>query len=249
MLLSTDAVVLRIVNYGDSDRIVTLLGQTTGKVTGLARGARNSKRRFPGLMPGGKGEVSIRDRGGDMVALESFVADPVFGQAPDGNLGRAAHAAYALELCERLCAPRHQEHGVFALLVSMLSHLNRGQPNSNRLRIFEQALLQRLGFAAAVDRCVSCGRADFTNVRAGISADAGGLVCHVCGSLRPLPPSVLAGLARLSVATLEEADDIVLDPSTNAACREVALQLIYKHTSTPLKSLDFIAKMTANGDP
>jgi len=229
---------------------VTLLGQSTGKVTGLARGARNSRKRFPGLMVGGRGEASIRDRGGDMVALESFVMDSDFGAAPDGDLGRAAHTAYALELCERLCAPRQQEHGVFALLESMLAHLCRGTPSSTRLRIFELVLLQRLGFAAAIDRCVSCGRADFSLVRAGLSANAGGLICQACGVQECLTPDVLEALARLSVASLDEAETIVLDPATNTSCREVALRLIYQHTSSPLKSLEFVAKMAmaAAGD-
>ncbi len=183
-----------------------------------------------------------------MVSLESFVLDPDFGAAPDGDLGRAAHTAYALELCEKLCAPRHQEHGVFALLESMLAHLCRGTPISSRLRIFELALLQRLGFAAAIDRCVSCGRADFSRVPAGISANAGGLICQACGTLESIKPDVLEALARLSVASLNEAEGIVLTPAVNTSCREIALQLIYQHTSSPLKTLEFIAKMGAVGD-
>jgi DNA repair protein RecO (recombination protein O) len=199
-------------------------------------------------MAGGRGEASIRDRGSDMVSLESFVLDPDFGAAPDGDIGRAAHTAYALELCEKLCAPRHQEHGVFALLESMLAHLCRGTPISSRLRIFELSLLQRLGFAAAIDRCVSCGLADFSRVGAGISANAGGLICQACGTHESLNPEVLETLARLSVANLDEAESIVLTPATNASCREIALQLICQHTSSPLKSLEFVAKMCAAGD-
>jgi len=38
------SIVLRVVNYGESDRIVTLLGRDTGRLSALARGARKSQR-------------------------------------------------------------------------------------------------------------------------------------------------------------------------------------------------------------
>ena len=45
---STPAIVLRAVNYGEADRIVTLFGRDTGRLSALARGARKSQRRFAG---------------------------------------------------------------------------------------------------------------------------------------------------------------------------------------------------------
>ena len=46
--LTTDAIVLGAVNYGEADRIVTLLGRGTGRLSALARSARKSQRRFAG---------------------------------------------------------------------------------------------------------------------------------------------------------------------------------------------------------
>ena len=44
--LVTQALVLRVTDYGEADRIVTLLTERYGKVSALARGARSSRRRF-----------------------------------------------------------------------------------------------------------------------------------------------------------------------------------------------------------
>jgi DNA repair protein RecO (recombination protein O) len=44
----TSAVLLKAVDYGEADRIVTLLTEAHGKISAMARGARKSKRRFAG---------------------------------------------------------------------------------------------------------------------------------------------------------------------------------------------------------
>src|SRR5207247_7539818 len=48
--LATSALVLRTRPYGESDRIVTLLTEQHGKLTGIAKGAKNSRRRFAGTL-------------------------------------------------------------------------------------------------------------------------------------------------------------------------------------------------------
>ena len=44
--LATQCLVLRVVDYGDADRIVTLLTAAHGKISALAKGARSSRRRY-----------------------------------------------------------------------------------------------------------------------------------------------------------------------------------------------------------
>src|SRR5919108_354299 len=48
--LSTPAFVLRTRPYGESDRIVTFITEHHGKVAGIAKGAKNSRRRFAGTL-------------------------------------------------------------------------------------------------------------------------------------------------------------------------------------------------------
>ena len=42
----TEAIVLRLLDYGESDRIVTFCTNGYGKVRGIAKGARRSRKRF-----------------------------------------------------------------------------------------------------------------------------------------------------------------------------------------------------------
>ena len=47
---STRALLLRSVDYGEADRVVTLLTERFGRVAAMARGARRSQKRFGGAL-------------------------------------------------------------------------------------------------------------------------------------------------------------------------------------------------------
>jgi DNA repair protein RecO (recombination protein O) len=244
---ATSAIVLRAVSYGESDRVVTLFGRTTGRVSALARGARKSQRRFAGgLGLGSVGEISVRERAGaELLTLESFdvtASHPSFGT----DLARMAHAAYVSELVSKLCAPRQVEIAVYDWLATMLERLDRDGASAERLRVFELGLLGRLGFGPMVATCAACGgeRSGSAPVTYRWDPDRGGAVCTTCGRAgRPLREDVRATLARLAQTSLAEAAVEALPPDVNRGCREALLEIVKQHISGPLHSLEFIAKM------
>jgi DNA repair protein RecO (recombination protein O) len=244
----TQAIVLRRVVYAEADLIVTLLGSDTGRVSALARGARKSSRRFAGgLGMAATGEARLRDRAGaELMALESFDArDDRAGLGTD--LAKTAHAAYAIELCDRLCPPRQPEKAVFAWLDEFLVQLNAGSATAERLRIFELGLLRGLGIGPSLDRCVVCGRGNLGGEDVRWQPDRGGVICRNCpwhGDL--LSGSTRQALERLAQTRLADAADLVLDRDVGAGCRRAVLALLREHVHGPLRSLDFIEKMSGN---
>jgi DNA repair protein RecO (recombination protein O) len=241
----TEAILLRSVAYGESDRVVTLLGKLTGRVSALARGARKSLKRFGGgLGLGAGGQAALRDRGGDLMALESFeVNEPRIGLG--GDIARTAHASYAIELCDRLCGPRHPEPAVFDWLGDFLGRVETIGATSERLRVFELGLLGRLGIGASFD-CAACGRpeADFGAESTRWHPERGGVVCRDCvrnGAL--LTADTRRALVHLGGLSLEAADTTPLDRDLNAGCRQAIRELLAFHIPGPLKSLEFIDKM------
>jgi DNA repair protein RecO (recombination protein O) len=243
---ATSAIVLRAVSYGESDRVVTLFGRTTGRVSALARGARKSQRRFAGgLGLGSVGEISVRERAGaELLTLESFdvtASHPSFGT----DVARMAHAAYVAELVTKLCAPRQVELAVFDWLATFLDLLDAEGASAERLRVFELGLLGRLGFGPMVASCAACG-----GERSGPAPeyrwdpDRGGAICSACGrSGRPMRQEVRAKLARLAELPLAAAAAESLAPDINRGCREALLEIVKHHISGPLHSLEFIAKL------
>jgi DNA repair protein RecO (recombination protein O) len=244
--LSTPAIVLRAVNYGEADRIVTLFGRDTGRVSALARSARKSQRRFAGgLGLGAVGLAALRERNGaEILTLESFQASSGDHISLGADVARLAHAAYAAELVTKLCAPRQAEPAVYDWLLTMLDRLARGAASAERLRVFEMGLLAALGFQPVVDHCALCGTTD-ADVPFRWDPDRGGAICTACArGGRPLGVETRAALVRLARASLVEADDIALPADVNRGCREALAEIINQHLTSPLKSVEFISKLS-----
>jgi DNA repair protein RecO (recombination protein O) len=240
------AIVLRATAYGEADRVVSLLTRDHGKLSAIARGARKSVRRFGGgLGLGATGAATLRDRpGAELAGLEGFdVTKPRGALATD--VARTAHAAYALELVDKLSPPRQPEPGVFDWLDELLDRLETGPPTAERLRVYELGLLERLGLAPLLDACVACGRTELGDETVRHQPERGGIVCATCATRgRPMGGDVRRALLRLQAATLADADAIRLDPAVNLACREAVAEALAEHLPGPLKSLEFIAKLT-----
>jgi DNA repair protein RecO (recombination protein O) len=243
----TRAIVLRSAAYGEADRVVTLLGRQTGRISALARGARKSVRRFGGgLGLAATGDATLRDRAGaELAVLEGFEAvEPRVGLGAD--LGRMAHAGYVAELCDKLCAPRQPELAVFDWLEPFLGLLESRGARAERLRVFELGLLGRLGLGPSWQACVACGRSDLGTEMVRLQPARGGFVCDGCGRQgTPLHPEVRGCLLRLSRLPLEGSEGETLDRDLNAACRRAILELLAVHLPGPLKSVEFMAKLGA----
>ena len=249
--LSTPAIVLRAVNYGEADRIVTLFGRDTGRLSALARGARKSQRRFAGgLGLCAVGVASLRERAGaDLLTLESFDAT-VAHAALGSDVARMAHAAYGAELVTKLCAPRQVEGAVYDWLAEFLARLAVEGASAERLRVFELGLLARLGFGPMLETCAVCGGAQLAAAGGDDEAayrwdpDRGGAVCSACGKRgRPIRAVVRRALARLASSPVDAPAFDPLPADVNRGGRDAIFEIIKLHINGPLLSLDFIAKM------
>ncbi len=251
--LSTPAIVLRAINYGESDRVVTLLGRTTGRLSALARGARKSQKRFGGgLGLCSIGDAALRERhGAELLTLESFDVRQAYASLAS-DVARMAHAAYAAELVSKLCAPRQPEVEVYDWLHGFLGALDGHGASAERLRILELGLLGRLGFGPMVESCAVCGGARFPagNAAAEVSfrwdPGRGGAICGACGNRgRPIRSVVRQALVRWAAMPVDmptSAFDAV-PADVNRGARDAIAEIFKLHMNGPLQSLEFIAKM------
>ena len=244
--LCTAAVVLGASNYGESDRIVTLLGRELGKVRALARAARKSTRRFGaglGLFSLGTAELTEK-HSSDLVTLESF--DCVRGFAGlTADLGKVAYAGYAAELVRELCAWRHPEPQLFELLVECLSLVEAEPIRPEMLRLFELLVLDAHGLRPELERCVRCSDLAQDEAGQGIEGASGGVVCGRCaqGRARALNGATRRALLRAQGLSLRQHGALDLPSETNRQAREALAALIAAHIGKPLQSVEFIHKI------
>jgi DNA repair protein RecO (recombination protein O) len=245
MRLVTPAIVLRTVDYGDADRVVTLFTRELGKLSALARGARKSVRRFgAGLGLFGVGEAVLLDKpNAELAGLERFDSARGF-PALMTDVAKVAHGSYACELIRELIPARQPEPLLFELLVEFFTLLEAGPARAETLRIFELTLLDALGLRPSLDRCVGCGTDLLDGHGDVLDLRRGGVVCAAChGHGRPLVAEVRQALVAAQALELGAAPSWSLPPLVNAGCREALAAIIVDHVGRPLKSLEFIAKL------
>jgi DNA repair protein RecO len=153
-LHTTDALILRTYTLGESDRIVVFLTRDRGKKRGVAKNARQSRRRFGGaLEPLTYGRVGYVERERrDLVRLDYVepLRSPL--SAIDGEA--LGYVSYFAELIDEWAQEADPNETLFRLGASMTEAIAGGVPIEPLARYFEYWLL-RLQGVYEVDRRLS----------------------------------------------------------------------------------------------
>ena len=179
---------MRRVEYGESDFVVTLLTDTMGRISALARGARKSVKRFGGaLEPMHTLRISYDDRSGaELVVLREAKLERARPYLVT-SLERMQAAGQALNWVRKAAPPRVPEPEVWHALQAFLDQLADPADSvlpRTRLAATGLRLLAAFGWGIDFERCVSCGKFAQAGQAAAIDAARGGLVCRDCGGAR-----------------------------------------------------------------
>ena len=234
---------LRTRAFGESDRIVTLLTAQHGKITGIAKGAKNSRRRFAGtLEPFVHIRAVFRQRpSSDLVfLLRCELLNALRGFSRD--LDRFAAGSYVLELTDRLVFGRESGPDIYDLVHEALTLLDSGAATSPVLRAFDLHMLTATGYAPALDRCRSCGAA--ASEALFLDAERGGVACRRCVTVgrvvKPVAPETMRVLARLAATPLGEA--AAAPDSIPVEVAAAAEHLIAAVVQGPLRTREFMLR-------
>src|SRR5438093_1867006 len=169
------AVVLRKLDYGEADRIFTLLTRDHGKVGAIAKGARRQESKLgPSLELYGHIDVLLAKGRGELDVVAQVQRVP--GYRIEGSVELMAHAAVIAELAERVCEDRHPVDGVYELTVASLDELARESDPRRASAWFLMQALDLLGYAPQLMACASCEK-PLPAQPAAFSPAAGGFLC------------------------------------------------------------------------
>ena len=179
----TDAIVLSRFDYGEADRILTLLTPGGGKLKAIAKGIRRPTSRIGGsLEPFAELQIALaRGRTFDVVTQVSV--GHAWLRLRD-SLEGAATAWYLAELADRSIEERHAAEAVYCLLRRAYELLDAGMSPGRVARWYEMRLADEMGVRPEVDRCVECDRVLEADERFRWVPPLGGVLCQRC----PGPP-------------------------------------------------------------
>jgi DNA repair protein RecO (recombination protein O) len=222
--------------------MVTLLTEDHGKLTGIAKGARNSKRRFAGtLEPFLQVRATFHQRpSSDLVFLHRCeLLRPLRRFTQD--LDRYVAGSYVLDLADRMVFGRESGDEVYRIVLDTLGFLDAHGRSETLLHAYELHLLAASGWAPELTRCPGCSR-DLTGTpTVYLVADRGGFLCRPCvppGEIvRPVSEATARHLARLATGALA---DGIAGPPVTGETRIVLDALLAGAASGPVRSRELL---------
>lgn len=176
-----DAIVLRRLDYGEADRILTLLTREYGKLAAIAKGSRRSKARNGSSLDlfARSRMMLARGRNLDVVAQVQRQGDV---RHISGDLQRTSYACLVAEVVDKVLEDRHPVDEVFDLVVATLEQLNTRERSPRAdAAWFLMRILDLLGYQPQLHSCAGCDQ-QLAEVPGWFSPLLGGVVCGRCGA-------------------------------------------------------------------
>jgi len=245
----SDAIILRTRDHGESDRLVTFFASGQGKLTGIAKGARRSKKRFVHtLEPLSLVHLTYVERApSGLVRIDgSELRNPFTALRQD--LARLGYASLGAELVLELAPEREANPALFALFSQYLDRLEESADSEALALLFQARILSLSGFGPNLQRCARCGKELASPGPWHFSTFQGVLHCpaHRSGSgTAPLAPGTILLLRQAQRFPLEKLWRLRFHPQSRAECRTLLLGLIRHHLEKDLKSYSVLQQIGA----
>jgi DNA repair protein RecO (recombination protein O) len=243
-LKQSEAIVLRTYPLREADLLVTLFTRVEGKVKGVARSAKKSRRRFGGaLEPLTCVRLYYEDRERQELArLDSCdILDSPLSSAID--YPRVMALEHVAEMLDELLPDREANDALYRLVVSVLRQLRDGSIWMP-LTYFQLWLVRLVGFLPELGSCSNCGQS-LNGSRAFYHALADGLMCV---QHKRLASSELTAESRAVAMQMFRTplDSFAGEPWTQSQCadlRRYLVQIIERHIEKKLVTAVMLNKV------
>ena len=243
MLTKCEGIVIRSIDYGETNKIITLYTREFGKIGVMARGAKKPSSRFSAvtqlfhygtyLFQGSRGLGQLQQA----ETIESFrsIREDIF---------LTAYASFIAELLDKGTEERKTSSSLYDLFYLSLRYIDEEYDPEIIMNIVELKMLSVFGFAPELNRCVNCGAQDGTF---SFSVREGGLLCHRCDHIDPykikISPIVVRLLRVLYYMDLNRLGTISIKEETKQEIRKVLDAYYGEYLGVELKSKRFLKQM------
>jgi DNA repair protein RecO (recombination protein O) len=242
-LRESEAIVLRSYPLREADLLVTLFTRIEGKVRGVAKSAKKSKRRFGGALEPltyVRAFYDVRERQ-ELARLDSceVLESPM---ASEVSYARAVALGHIAELLDELLPDHEANDAIFRLTLSVL-HVLTGPDVWMPVTYFELWLTRLVGFLPELTECVVCGRS-LNGSRAFFHALADGLMCP---DDKRLASSEISNESRMLAAQMLRApvESFEAKPwpkAQGADLRKFLIQILQRHLEKKLVTAGMLEK-------
>ncbi|MGM9927627.1 MAG: DNA repair protein RecO [Bacillus sp. (in: firmicutes)] len=243
MIQKCEGIVIRRIDYGENNKIITIYTREWGKIGVMARGANKPKSRLSSvtqlfyygyfLVKGSSGLLGLSQ--GEPISSFRHIREDII---------RTAYASYVIELLDKGTEEKKPNPFLFELLYQTLNYINEGYDAEVITAIFEMKMLSVLGIPPVLDRCVCCNR---TEGEFAFSIREGGFICHLCKERDPYRIPISASTVKLLRVfyyfDLSRLGNISLKDETKKELKLVIESYYDAYSGLSLKSKKFLQQL------
>lgn len=237
----SEAIILRTFPLGEADRLVSFLGRSTGRLRGVARGARRPRSRFgAALEPLSYVRLWFYERETrELVRIRECELIRSFLEA-QRDYGVSLALALVSEVTEAVLPEREPSDAAFRLLLLTVEAIERKTSIALPLAYFNLWTVRLGGWLPQLDRCVRC-QSGLGAAGAFGSPVQAGLLCANCRrpGMRAIPGAELAFAQRMLTEKLER----LIEQGQSAPVSELnayLLDLIEHHIERKLRTRELL---------
>ena len=251
MHLTTNALVLREVNYKESDKILTLLTEQEGKLTVSARGCRKKDSPISAACQLlAWAEFTLYEYNG-LWSVKETASERLFDGART-DLEKLALASYFVEVTEALAEEGQPEPGLLAVTLNCLHALDRlNVPPTQVKAAFEWRSMALAGYEPQIEQCGVCGRPEPKDPC--IHLGEGMVHCATCrdslgeGVSMPLTTAGLAALRHITWGPRKRLLAFRLDGEGLRRLSQASEAYLMTRLERGFRTLDFYKRISLEG--
>ena len=228
------AIVLRVNDLGEADKIVTFYSEQDGKVAGIAKGAKKSKKRFSNKL-----EIfsllqvlyDDRSRSGLFRIDEAELLAPFMSLRQ--NYDRYVSGVLPCELVYYWSKDYDADKNIFNLLLWTLQSIDRGASPLVAQIFFQVKLYTLLGYRLHLGGCIKCTNSEQSGMPYVFHPVRHGMLCKKCSP--EIGSREITSLSLNTIKLLQQAQDMPLGKLerlrfSDASIREALLLFkVYGH--------------------
>lgn len=245
-LYTTEALVLGVKNWGNADKIVTLLSPQYGKITAAAYGCRRPKSPLAAAMqPFCWLDIQLT-KGERMDTVRQCEHKGFFSELYT-DLTAMAYASFIAELAKELCSDDEPQQEIYQMMLKILPCLTKFNPRICALASAYQ-IFEYTGCQLHYDKCTLCGTPIDSN--AYFNAQQGGVLCDKCrdGKTYNYPTSLRLFIKHLLHLNWDKLERFQVKGADLVQAEQILLNYIQGLIGKPFKSLTFIKQVTQLND-
>lgn len=243
----TPAVVLQTMDMGESDLLVRLFTQKMGKIVGIAKGAKRSRKRFVNTFDIATfSHVKVyRPRGRELFLIEDAVLINTYENI-SSDTKSMVFASLILELILELSPEGEPSPELFEIVTSYLASLTELGAKDDLLFTYTLRTLKKLGIPPLLNICLRCGRADPKAYGGFFIPRAGGMVCTDC--VNPLDQKICFSRGVVMAMSLaldfpkERLPSINYNSASKGEIKKALFAFLHHQIGKRMKSIDFIER-------